>query len=544
MSRNRALLAVLVVPLVVAVVTTAASFVDSASPPPVRPREVLVVQANLQDAIRPADVRDKRDVDNFVDRLAERVPAAPDAVLLAEVLGPGARRVAARLSREFGDRYRAVVAPGNRAFAPDGSVRETAIVINTRTLEADRRASGYHRVQSEDQAYATVRQVRSDLRLRLVAGHIGGDPAVAAEEFHALGRDDDAVPVLGVDLRLARCVLAAEPQPVDCAPQPFWSTLTDTYAYTDAAYERSLAQEHRYSGYLFTPGAVTSAYVDEDYAVPEAAACKDAYDAGRSGRTEGACRARYYADSPFTWATVGEPEPVRRTVLPGELVLDRCEFGTRVAAIVARVANRTGEEVTEPVTAAASAPLTVEPAQSAITVPAGEARRAALRVTAPRQAPPGTYEVTVRVGSSSTVVPVVVPDGPCVEPAVYASSFNPGRPPEYAIDGDISTFWHSEWSPPTPLPQSITLNLGEPTAVSELRYQPRFDGNLNGTIKDYVVYVSTDGQTFTEVTSGTWTADAREKSVTFPRTQARYVRLEAHSASGGSYASAAEVSVS
>ncbi|MCT2582989.1 discoidin domain-containing protein [Actinophytocola gossypii] len=537
---SRKIVAVLVAPVLVAGVALGASLVGGEPAAP--PRDVLVVQANLQDAIRPADARDTRDLDNFVDRLAERVPAAPDALLLAEVLDRGAHRLAHRLSAEFDQRYRVVVAPGRDAFSADGSVRETAIVVNTGTLNVERGASGFERIQSEDQAYATVRQAGSDRRLRLVAGHVGGDPAVAAEEFHRLGTDGDAIPVLGVDLRLSRCVLAYDEAPVDCDPQAFWTAMTDTHAYSDAAYELALAQGLRHSGYVFTPGAVAAAGVDDGLVAGEE--CKDAYDAGRSRTTRGECRADYYADSPFTWARVGAPEPVRRVVLPREVSLGHCEFGTRVGAVVVRVANRTDSAVTDQVTATAAAPIAVDPAEAALTAPPGEARRAVVRVTAPQETPPGRHQVTVRVGPTSTVVPVVIPDGPCVEPAVYASSFNPGRPPEDAIDGDINTFWHSEWSPPHPLPQSITLNLGSPTTVSELRYQPRFDGNLNGTIREYVIYVSVDGRSFTEVTSGTWPVDAREKTATWTATDARYVRLEAHSASGGSYASAAEVTVS
>lgn len=534
---SRRVAAVLAVPLAVAAVGVAVSVVDSERAAAPAPENVLVVQANLQEAIRPADVRDHRDVDNFVAALAKRVPGAPDAVLLAEVLGPGARRVATRMGTTFGQPYRVAVEPGREAFAPDGSVRETAIVVNTRTLSVERDSSGFERVQSEDQAYATVRQAGSDRRLRLVAGHIGGDPAVAAERFHELGRDGDATPVLGVDLRLARCVLATEDQPVDCAPQPFWTTLTGRYAYTDAAFERGLEQDRRHSGYLLTPGAVDSARIDTG----SPPGCKEAFDSGRSASAPGECRASYYADAPFTWATIGAPEPVRRAVLPREVTLDHCEFGTRVAAVVARVANRTGEPVTDEVTATASEPVAVEPARSTVTAPAGSAEQVVLTVTAPQQAPPGRHVVTVSIGGSRTEVPVVVPDGECTEPRVYASSFNAGHPPENAIDGDIATFWHTEWSPPDPLPQSITLNLGTAKSVSSLSYQPRFDGNLNGTIRDYVVYVSQDGRGYTEVARGTWVTDARRKTVTFPATQARYVKLEALSASGGSYASAAEV---
>ncbi|WP_223166359.1 discoidin domain-containing protein [Nonomuraea sp. SYSU D8015] len=123
---------------------------------------------------------------------------------------------------------------------------------------------------------------------------------------------------------------------------------------------------------------------------------------------------------------------------------------------------------------------------------------------------------------------------------MYATSFHAGTGPERAIDGDIATFWHSEYTPPTPLPQSITLNLGAVGRVGKIEYQPRFDGNLNGTILDYKVYVSADGQAFTEVAAGTWAGDARLKTAAFAAVDARYVRLEGHRALGGSYLSAAE----
>jgi hypothetical protein len=207
------------------------------------------------------------------------------------------------------------------------------------------------------------------------------------------------------------------------------------------------------------------------------------------------------------------------------------------------VVNDTDEAVTEAVSAAAPAPLTATPAQDAVEVPPGEARNVAVRIQAPRgSTPTGTYEVTVRVGPLTRTIPVRVPEA-CIEPAVYATSFHAGFEPEKAIDGDIATFWHSEYSPPTPLPQSLTLNLGEPRTVSRLTYQPRFDGNLNGTITAYTISVSEDGETFTQVASGSWAADARLKTATFAPVAARYVRLEATAAHNGSYASAAEVAV-
>jgi hypothetical protein len=123
-----------------------------------------------------------------------------------------------------------------------------------------------------------------------------------------------------------------------------------------------------------------------------------------------------------------------------------------------------------------------------------------------------------------------------------ATSYHPGYQPSYAVDGDCSTFWHVEWSPPNPLPQSITVDLGGSYSTDGVTYLPRQDGNHNGNITGYNVYTSTDGQNFSKVTSGTWTSDSSLKWVTWAPTTARYIRLEATSGFNG-YASAAELNV-
>jgi large repetitive protein len=63
-----------------------------------------------------------------------------------------------------------------------------------------------------------------------------------------------------------------------------------------------------------------------------------------------------------------------------------------------------------------------------------------------------------------------------------------------AIDGDPSTFWHSQWSPASPPPPHwIQIDLGSTLRVSGLRYLPRQDGTVNGIIARYRVTSSADG---------------------------------------------------
>ena len=110
-------------------------------------------------------------------------------------------------------------------------------------------------------------------------------------------------------------------------------------------------------------------------------------------------------------------------------------------------------------------------------------------------------------------------------------------PPDRAIDGRPETMWGSEWDPLAPLPQSITLDLGQTRRVWGLSYQPRLDTYRNtnrGTITGYNVYVSEDGERYTKVSSGDWPVSTATRTDAWTRGHvARYVRLEATSAVDG-----------
>lgn len=111
-----------------------------------------------------------------------------------------------------------------------------------------------------------------------------------------------------------------------------------------------------------------------------------------------------------------------------------------------------------------------------------------------------------------------------------------------AIDGDLSTIWHTKWNLSDPLPQSITLDLGGSYIIDKVSYLPRQDGGTNGTITGYHIYASPDGTNFTQVASGTWAKDSKAKKVSFDPLSARYVKLVA-TEGGGGWASAAEINV-
>lgn len=118
----------------------------------------------------------------------------------------------------------------------------------------------------------------------------------------------------------------------------------------------------------------------------------------------------------------------------------------------------------------------------------------------------------------------------------------------HVIDGVTGTFWHTAWTT-TPVPQYphvITLDMRVNQSVGGLQYLPRQDGNSNGNIGSYEIYLSTDGVNFgAPVTTGTWVSSSALKSATWPGASARFVRLRAVAPAIATHpwASAAEINI-
>ena len=108
-------------------------------------------------------------------------------------------------------------------------------------------------------------------------------------------------------------------------------------------------------------------------------------------------------------------------------------------------------------------------------------------------------------------------------------------PAENAYDGDVTTYWHTQWQmenpndPKPPHPHEIQIDLGAMYEIDGFHYLPHQDGS-NGRIGLYEFFVSIDG------TSGSWGSPlvtgffpntAMEQQVTFPQVSGRYVRLVA-----------------
>jgi galactose oxidase len=128
-----------------------------------------------------------------------------------------------------------------------------------------------------------------------------------------------------------------------------------------------------------------------------------------------------------------------------------------------------------------------------------------------------------------------------------ADSWQDVHIPANALDGDVSTYWHTEWTPTdAPLPHEITINMAATYMVDTLAYNPRQDGSPNGNIGQYQVWTSTDGANFQQVASGTWADDATLKLASFPPVQASFIRLVGITEAGnrGPWSSASEINVS
>jgi hypothetical protein len=115
-----------------------------------------------------------------------------------------------------------------------------------------------------------------------------------------------------------------------------------------------------------------------------------------------------------------------------------------------------------------------------------------------------------------------------------------------AFDGDVTTLWHTEWkvSDPPP-PHEIQINLGGLYAIDGFYYLPRQDGGVNGRIKEYAFYVSTDGSDWgAPVATGIFTNDAVEKQVSFMPILGQFVRLIALSeVNGNPWTTIAEINI-
>lgn len=128
-----------------------------------------------------------------------------------------------------------------------------------------------------------------------------------------------------------------------------------------------------------------------------------------------------------------------------------------------------------------------------------------------------------------------------------ADSFQPGNEPSKAIDGNINTFWHTQFNPSVkPYPHNIVIDMKTLYWVNKVSYQPRQDGSNNGNIGQHRIELSQDGTNWgTPLGIGTYADTNNIKTTTVQTTHARYLRMTAITEAGGrgGWASCAEINV-
>lgn len=108
-------------------------------------------------------------------------------------------------------------------------------------------------------------------------------------------------------------------------------------------------------------------------------------------------------------------------------------------------------------------------------------------------------------------------------------------PASFAIDGQDSTYWHSNWSNDTVIEGEhhwFEVTLSDPTEICKLSYLPRQDSG-NGRIFEYSIEVTKeDGTIETVVDHAVWEDNAERKIAVFEPITAKKVKLKIHNAAG------------
>ena len=130
---------------------------------------------------------------------------------------------------------------------------------------------------------------------------------------------------------------------------------------------------------------------------------------------------------------------------------------------------------------------------------------------------------------------------------VSADSYQGGNEARLAFDGNTSTFWHTAWgASETSHPHTIIIDMKKIYDVTAFTYLSRQDGNQNGMVKGYAVYLSVDGNNWgTAVASGEFKNTTALQVVKLSKaTPGRYLKFVATSEiNGKAWASAAEISI-
>lgn len=96
-----------------------------------------------------------------------------------------------------------------------------------------------------------------------------------------------------------------------------------------------------------------------------------------------------------------------------------------------------------------------------------------------------------------------------------------------AIDGDINTYWHTNWTSNSDSERYIIFELDNSKYLSAIDYVPRQDSGINGIFTACEVYTSLDGETWTlSASADSWAVDRTTKTIEFDEPVfAKYVKI-------------------
>ena len=116
-----------------------------------------------------------------------------------------------------------------------------------------------------------------------------------------------------------------------------------------------------------------------------------------------------------------------------------------------------------------------------------------------------------------------------------------------AFDNNLNTFWHTAWGTNEPKhPHTIVIDMINIYQVTAITYNARNDGNSNGMVKDYEVYLSTDGTNWggAVVTGQFKNTTAMQIAKLNTPTPGRYLKFVAKSEiNNNAWTSAAEIGI-
>lgn len=130
---------------------------------------------------------------------------------------------------------------------------------------------------------------------------------------------------------------------------------------------------------------------------------------------------------------------------------------------------------------------------------------------------------------------------------ISVDSYHAGNEATKAFDNNSSTFWHTEYSGSEPTcPHTLVVDMRRTYQVTAFTYMARTDGSQNGMVKEYEVYLSTDGKTWgAPVAVGEFkNTTAMQVAPLAAPTAGRYLKFVAKSEiNGKAWTSAAEIGI-